>query len=294
MDDHRWRAAAALASQHRDLITRSQANSCGLSDDAIRRAVRRGAWCRLQHGVFWTRPSSSLDVDTQVAAARLAVRGGTVGGHSAARLWELAGARRERPELILDPADTREQPRGIRLSWRQLAPEDRCEHRGVPVTTPARTLVDLARREPLRLVVPLIDDALRRRLIEPGDLCGLATRARRGGAAFSLADARAESPFESTVRVELTLAGLHPEALQYNVYGESGRWLARADLAWPSRLLIVELDGFETHGTPEALGADLRRQNALVAAGWTVLRFAWTDRGNVVPAVRAALARTAA
>ena len=69
----------------------------------------------------------------------------------------------------------------------------------------------------------------------------------------------------------------------------SGRWLARADLAWPSRRLLVELDGYNTHGTPIALQKDLRRQNNLVAAGWTVLRFTWNDRRTIVNAVRQAL-----
>ena len=56
-----------------------------------------------------------------------------------------------------------------------------------------------------------------------------------------------------------------------------GRFVARADFAYPDRGLVVEVDGFESHASPRALQSDLHRQNELVALGWTVLRFTWAD-----------------
>jgi very-short-patch-repair endonuclease len=48
----------------------------------------------------------------------------------------------------------------------------------------------------------------------------------------------------------------------------------RLDFAWPEIRLAVEIDGAAVHG-PGQLGADLRRQNAIVLSGWTILRFTW-------------------
>lgn len=70
---------------------------------------------------------------------------------------------------------------------------------------------------------------------------------------------------------------LPPAHFQYGVRAGDGRFLARIDFAYPDRLLAIEVDGHEAHATPAALQRDLERQNALVALGWTVLRFTWSD-----------------
>jgi hypothetical protein len=261
-----------------------------MSDADIRTAVRRGNLTRMHRGVFLVHRQQEPNLLDLLMAARVATRGGIVAGHSAARLWSLEGACVSAPELVLPPDDTREQRPGLRLSWRALHPSEIVEQRGMPVTTVGRTLIDLARREPTSAILPLVDSALCKRLLLPSDLGALATATRRGQNTFLLADGRAESVFESVVRLDLIRAGHHPEELQYDVHDQRGAWIARVDMAWPSRGLVVELDGFATHGTPQALRADLRRQNALVAAGWTVLRFTWADRRRIPGAVSAALA----
>ncbi|MGH3999667.1 MAG: hypothetical protein ACRDTJ_19660, partial [Pseudonocardiaceae bacterium] len=86
--------------------------------------------------------------------------------------------------------------------------------------------------------------------------------------ALELADPRAESRPESQVRVYLVLDGLCPE-VQYRIY-HCGRLIARADLAFPERRLIVEYDGV-WHGAPLQIGPDRDRLNHLYAAGWDVV-----------------------
>ena len=70
--------------------------------------------------------------------------------------------------------------------------------------------------------------------------------------------------------------------------------LARADFAYPRERLLIELDGWSAHGTRPAFHADRHRQNALVLAGWTILRFTWADIAEspaaVIAAVHGALA----
>jgi len=60
------------------------------------------------------------------------------------------------------------------------------------------------------------------------------------------------------------------------VRDRQGHFLARADLAWPDRKVIVEFDG-DLHRQRDVFVKDTRRQNRLVAAGWTVLRFTSAD-----------------
>lgn len=83
---------------------------------------------------------------------------------------------------------------------------------------------------------------------------------------------------------------LPPAAFQHEVR-HAGRFVARADFAYPDRRLAIEVDGFETHSTPRALQSDLARQNALVALGWTVLRFTWSDVVRRPEAVAAPIRR---
>jgi very-short-patch-repair endonuclease len=81
--------------------------------------------------------------------------------------------------------------------------------------------------------------------------------------------------------------------LQYRVRDDSGRQIGFGDLAWPATKVLVEFDG-DVHRERGVFVRDLRRQNRLVLAGWTVLRFSSADvlgrPQEVVAAVRLALA----
>jgi very-short-patch-repair endonuclease len=85
--------------------------------------------------------------------------------------------------------------------------------------------------------------------------------------------------------------------LQLNVFDRDGQWIARVDMAWPSRRVIIEVDGREHHETPEAVLRDRDKQNRLAGAGWTLLRFTWSDivrqPAYVIARVRAALSLAA-
>jgi very-short-patch-repair endonuclease len=107
-----------------------------------------------------------------------------------------------------------------------------------------------------------------------------------------VADPRAESPMESVLRWLLHEAGLPAPDLQFVVRDSSGTGLGRADLAWPDRKVLVEFDG-DVHRQRDVFVKDTRRQNRLIAAGWTVLRFTSADvlgrPEEVVAEIRSAL-----
>ncbi len=96
---------------------------------------------------------------------------------------------------------------------------------------------------------------------------------------------------ESVLRWLLHEAGVRLPVVQYEIRDGAG-FVGRVDMAWPDRRLVVEFDG-DGHRERDVFVDDLRRQNRLVAAGWTVLRFTSADvlgrPGDVVTAIRAAL-----
>ena len=92
----------------------------------------------------------------------------------------------------------------------------------------------------------------------------------------ALGTARPDSLLESRMARLLRAHGLPPAVFQFEVH-RNGRFVARLDFAYPAIRLAIEVDAFDSHSSPRALQHDLRRQNALVALGWTVLRFTWAD-----------------
>ncbi|MFF4877221.1 DUF559 domain-containing protein [Micromonospora sp. NPDC000668] len=106
-------------------------------------------------------------------------------------------------------------------------------------------------------------------------------------------DGRAQSPLETRARLRCVDGRVPPDALQLEVRDDDGYLLGIGDLGWRGPRIIAEADGRDVHGSPEAAFADRRRQNRLVNAGWTVLRFTWSDtlRPDYIPwTVRQAIA----
>lgn len=287
-----------IAVAQRGLVTRRQARSAGISNSAISRRVASGRWRRLHQGVLLVAPQS-VGLLTAVTAARLWAGDGlrprgVVTGLTAARVWGLDDSTQPAAiELTLPRAVRRGQPPGIRLRWTALPSQHVVSHRGIPCTTPERVIADLAARLDHPSVLVLADAALRLGLCTEAQLSAAAGPNPRDGArALLISDGRAESPFESRVRSELLSAGVPAPVLQHVVRDADGRFLGRVDFAWPQQRLIVEADGAGVHASAQAFRDDVRRQNALVAAGWTVLRFTWGDLGRIAPRVAAALSST--
>ncbi len=172
---------------------------------------------------------------------------------------------------------------------------------GIPVTTPTRTLIDLAAVVCKDALEEALDDALRRkltsisriawRLDELGRKPGCATLrelARRRGVAAEVP----QSVFETRLLRALRNARIPPPITQHEVRGH-GRLLAVVDFAWPDAKLAVEADGYAWHSGRARWQRDLSRRNALTTAGWRVLHVTWRDvmhaSHDVVAAIRHAL-----
>lgn len=234
-----------------------------------------------------------VDPALLAVAAFVATGGrGVLAGFSAAELLGASCGPLDAPVEIIAPG-LRARP-GLRVRHDVLPAGEVVDVEGVPVTDHRRTAFDLGRRPPLVEAVVAIDALSRVGEFAPGELIRVgydhlgAPGSRLLVQAIPLATPLSGSPMETRIRLALHRAGLPAPVLQHPV----GPYAL--DLAYPGILLAVEYDGRE-HLTPERARHDLRRQAALTAAGWTVLRFsAWevmNRPGWVARQVRAELAR---
>jgi hypothetical protein len=170
---------------------------------------------------------------------------------------------------------------------------------GLPVTTVARTIIDLAGSLSAESVERVVDDALVRRLTTVPLLSGaLGRNAHRGCRGGPLVRAAlglwSVGPLESHAETEvlrwLLAAGVPEPVPQLEVAVPGGRRL-RVDLAWPEARVALEVDGFAHHHGPRKLSADHERRSVLAALGWRVLTttVAEVRRGgvNLMAALRA-------
>jgi hypothetical protein len=238
--------------------------------------------------------------DEAVWAAVVGLRG-TASHRSAARMWGLELVRRDGPvEVTVGRNRSRAVWPSAKVHRQDLPPDDVQEHGGLRLTTPLRTVLDLARALPLEQAVAAADSALRQGLVTLEELVRAsedlpaAPGTTRVRSVVALVDPSSGSVLESVCRVLFHLAGLPAPVTQLTVRGPDGAVLGRVDFAWPEHRLVVETDGYAFHADRSSYRTDRRRTNAFVLAGWRVLRFSWEDvlhdPEHVVATVRAALA----
>ncbi len=158
---------------------------------------------------------------------------------------------------------------------RDLADRDLVTLRGVPVTTPLRTALDLAcglrRYEALAALDAFARDHTLTRAQLIGELPRF--RGRRGVVQarrlVQVMDGRVESPGESFTRLALIEAGLPVPELQFWVVAAGLAY--RLDLAYPEAKVAVEYDGVAFHSAPSDVESDQRRRDLLRELGWTVV-----------------------
>jgi hypothetical protein len=186
---------------------------------------------------------------------------------------------------------------GAHVHAAPLEPDEIVEVDGLRLTSPARTVVDLARWLPFEQAVVAADGALRLQLVTRAGLAEAVERAaRRPGSpaarrVVAFADERSESPGESRSRVALQRAGLPRPVLQWEVHGRSGLWLARTDFGWPELRTVGEFDGKVKYGRllkpgqapGDAVFEEKRREDALRDEGLRVARWTWDELDHFDP-----------
>ncbi len=269
------RLAALLRRQH-DVVARRQLRALAFSERTIGSWVKRGLLVRVDRGVY-TVGRHRLTREGRWMAAVLATGNGAALSHgSAAALWGLCSS-----ASLVDVVRPGHSGRGRRglvtvHSSVRLGVKEVTRHADIPVTRPERTLIDLAEVTERRPFERALDDAVRLKLTTEVRLRQATERhPGRPGAAelkavlseHATGTTATENDFEELL---LSICDQHgiprPECQQ-----KLGPY--RPDFRWPGQRLIVETDGFATHGTRLAFESDRERDVELKIAGWTVLRF---------------------
>jgi len=271
-----------IARTQHALITLDQAQAAGLSQSQIRHRVRSGEWSPVRPGVYAINGAPPTWLQA-VAAVTLSCAPHAWASHqTAGALWALPGVADDAVH-VLTALDRRVRLAGVHghRSGALFSADLTTRHR-IPVTTPARSLVDLsAALTPRRLGVA-VDDALRRRILTLVSLQRCVARlaeapGRRPATIERLLGDRlpgydpGDSDLETRVLRTLVASGFQPPVQQCRVR-IAGRAF-KIDLAYPTWRLAIELDGWEFHHTRTAFDADRVRANLLVAHGWTLVRF---------------------
>jgi very-short-patch-repair endonuclease len=263
--------------------------------------LRSSAWQHVFRGVYAdSRLRLTHKLRCAAAFRHVLPWDAAIAGRSAAHLHGALPPPDGEPVEVVVPRRSRFGPVvGLRIHNGELMPGDLRFVEGVTVTSPVRTCWDLALwLDPVEAVV-LVDQLARARAVTVPQLASYA-RARAGSRGWrrlarvaQLADAGAESPQESRLRVRLVLVGIPRPVTQHEIRRD-GELIARVDLAWPDRRVAVEYDGV-WHAAEEQIHADRRRLNRVTGAGWTVLHVTGKrlreDFDGFVAELRAALRR---
>lgn len=271
-----------LAAGQYSLVHRQQAIDLGMTARQLQGRLAAGLLVAVHPSVYRLTgaPQSPQQV---VQAACMAARPGAVASHrSAGGLWRLRGIESPQPEITV-PGTACPTLRSVVVHRTDhLDPIDISWRSGIPVTTPARTLLDLGAVVPPETVEHALEDALLRRLVGfellTRTLERLAGPGRRGAAVLRKlveerdpATAPTQSVLEDRLLRELRRAGLPEPVRQYEVGG------VRLDLAYPAVRLGIEADSRIWHGGRDDEQRNSRKANVLVAHGWRVLHFTWAD-----------------
>ncbi|GAA4676853.1 type IV toxin-antitoxin system AbiEi family antitoxin domain-containing protein [Pseudonocardia yuanmonensis] len=284
----------ALLRRQNGVLSLDQARACGLSDRTVERRVAADRWVRLHPRVYLVR-GHALDTPGRIRAAALWLGDDATVAGPAAAFWHGMLDRLDDDVDATIPGRSHRSPRpGVRLRRRDLAPADRRRRRGWWVTAAPLTALETAVRLPDGAA--FLDRALQRH-VSFADLHSAYNRllgahgSARAGRLLRAAADRANSEAERVLLVILREGGVTGWVLGHPF----GPWTI--DLAFVDRRLAVEFDGWAWHTDHERFVNDRRKGNALVGAGWTLLRFTWADLTEhpqrVLAQIRAALARAA-
>lgn len=247
-----------------------------LGAGTITRHALRTRYRKLHQNIYIPR-DFTLDARTRARAAWLwSRRSATLSGYSAAAVLGSKWLPDDAPaELarIRHPA-----PPGILIHTGAIADDELAVVGGMTCTSVTRTCYDIGRRQRLDTAIIRIDALLNVTQVGVERVAGLTDRypgargIRRLRRALELADAGAESPQETRLRLLLVRCGLPRPVTQIPVADEWGRVQRRIDMGWPEWMVGVEYDGDQHWSTPEDHENDIVRLEFLASRGWTIVR----------------------
>ena len=266
-------AIARVAARQHGVVSRAQLVAAGLGTGAIAHRARSGRLHRLHRGVYAVGYVPSNPYATGMAALLACGPGAALSHRSAGALWEIVDA----PPLPVDiTAPTAHRRRGVVVHRSQTLQSRETRRRfGMAVTSPARTLVDLADVLNDRALARAVNEAQLRRLVTPVDLASALAHAPGRAAMTRLrafveqGDAPTRSVLEDEFLAFVERHGLPRPEVNQRVAG------LEVDMLWREQGLVVELDGRASHDRSQTFEDDRERDAELLAAAFRVMRITW-------------------
>ena len=269
---------AELAARQHNRFSRRQLTALGVSEQVLRHRLASGRWVALHDAVYAIAPA--LDSDMSRWTAAILTEPGSVLSHSsAAGAWGI----HDRPrlfEIVTRPGcGGPHRQGGVLVHRSETLAADTTTHRGLPITSVPRTLLDMAASVDRRLTARLAREALRLGLTTVPELADALTgrhRGRRGSRRLllvveryaGLPVARCRSGAEVRALELLRDAGRPGPDVNRRIGGEE------ADLSWRAERLIIEIDGGQYHLDA---GEDARKEEVWRRGGWHVERITADD-----------------
>lgn len=265
-----------LAARQHGVVTRAQLQAAGVGRRAVDRRISKGLLRPLHHGVFQVGRIATPGM-RELAACLACGPTATVADRSAAALWQLLAASEpaEPVEILVCGGERRHAGVRVRRVAR-MEDDDRTELNGIPVTTPARTLCDLASLVSLGELERALARALASRLTTRAQLDTVLLRVsgRRGAGRLRAliagnGPALTRSEAEERLLALVRKAGLPEPEANVRIAG------CEVDLLWRDQRLVAEVDGYAFHADAVAFENDRRRDLVLVSQGMRVVRVTW-------------------
>jgi very-short-patch-repair endonuclease len=283
-----------IARRQRGRVSRGQLLWAGIDSSTIGWLVDKRRLLAIPRGVYQLGHDAPCELGPETAAL-LAVRdGGLLSHQTAAILWGLKGPDPIDGVIHITVAGSPGgRPVGVLVHRSKLlTTRDLRVRHGLPVTSPARALLDLAPSATPRELERMLDRGIVERVVRPSDVIELLRRCgRHGGRArlLELVEHHTTTTFTRSEAEELFLSLVREAQLPQPLVNVR-RHGFEIDFLWPAQNVAVEIDGFAFHRTHRRFEGDHRKDAILGAAGITVTRLTWGQLQDEPLAVIARLA----
>jgi very-short-patch-repair endonuclease len=278
-----WQRVAAVADAQHGVISREQMRLLGFKDGAINHAVATGRLHRVFHGVYALGHARIAERGRLMAAALACGKRAVLSHRSAGALLGLL----DQGPVVIDVIAPPSRGRGIDGVYLHRVRPPRLEETGtvdgIPCTSPARTLVDLAGTVGEWTLRSTFQRAAHREMLDLGAIeASIDPRRRgmkvllklidewRGAAALLRKRGKLKSPLEAKILPLIVQRDLPPPLFNAPAQIADGR--IEVDFFWPDHRFVLEADSREFHGTAVAFERDRWRDRELMRAGYSVLR----------------------
>jgi hypothetical protein len=299
-----------------DIVLTSTLRTQGYDARDVRRLRQRGDLVQLRRGAYAREQARERSVDQAhrdlIRATIPQLRDDAVVSHASAAVlhglpvWSKAI---DRVHVTRNGSGGGKRRSLVHVHASPLGGGDVTSIGAIPVTSLARTVLDLCRTLPFEQAVAAGDHALRLGLLataleEAMTLLEGWPGTRQARRAIAFLDGRSESAGESVSRVRIHEAGLPAPVPQREIYGPDGRLVARVDFCWEEQRTVGEFDGKIKYGRllkpgqsiEDVLFDEKRREDALRDLGWQIVRWLWADlyrQGVIRDRILRAFARAA-